>query len=430
MSMYTSLTGLNGAQTEMSTISNNIANVGAFGFKRSRAEFADIIATSPLQNPSRVYGSGTALKAIRQQFTQGAIQSSLNVLDMALTGQGFFMVKPKLATNEVQFTRNGSFSVDSQRFVVDSSGQTLQVFPVNENGTVLASTLQDTRALRLPLTSGQPRATDLLQTAVNLPSTAEIIPNNPRYSATSPYVFDRNDPASYNESTSLTIYDSVGNPQPAEVYYVRRTAATVASPTSDWDVHVFIGGSELALPSAGTAKLTFNSSGQLASPTGPTVFAPLVMTTGDPITLSLNHGQTTTQYSDPFSVFSLSQNGFPAGQLDNITVDVGGVVRASFTNGETAALGKVALANFSSATGLKQMGDSHYAATALSGEPLLGEAGSGGFGSVLSGSLERSNVDITEELVNLITAQRNFQANAKAIETDSTMTQAIINIRN
>ncbi len=430
MSMYTSLTGLNGAQTELSTISNNIANVEAYGFKKSRAEFADIIATSPLQNPGRVYGAGTVLKTIKQQFTQGAIQSSLNVLDVALTGQGFFMVKPKLATNEVQFTRNGSFSVDNQRFVVDSSGQALQAFPVNADGTVLSSKLQDTRALRLPLTSGQPRTTDQIQTSLNLPSNAEIIPDKPLYTATSPYIFDRNDASTYNESTSLTVYDSVGNPMPAEVYYVRKSAANFTTPTSEWDMHVFVSGQELMLPSGSTPGLTFNSTGQLSSPTSPLTFAPFTPASGDPITLAIDHGLATTQYSDPFSVLSLTQNGYPAGQLDNITVDVGGVVRASFTNGETTALGKIVLANFSNATSLKQMGDAHYTATALSGEPQLGEAGSGGFGSILSGSLERSNVDITEELVNLITAQRNFQANAKAIETDSAMTQSIINIRN
>jgi flagellar hook protein FlgE len=429
MSMYTSLTGLNGAQTELSTISNNIANVGAYGFKRSRAEFADIIATSSLQNPSRVYGSGTALKTIRQQFTQGAIQSSLNVLDMAVSGQGFFTVKPKLATSEVQFTRNGSFTVDNQRFVVDSSGQALQVFPVNQDGTVLASSLQETRSLRLPETSGQPRNTDLIQTAANLSSTAEIIPNNPRYSATSPYVFDRNNPTTFNHTSSLTVYDSLGNPQAAEIYYVRQTAATATSPTSDWQMHVFVGGTELTLPSAAPATLTFNANGQLAASSTPITFAPFTPASGDPITLTLDHGLQTSQYSDPFSVFSLSQNGYAAGQLDNISIDVGGVVRASFTNGETTALGKIALASFANNTGLKQMGDAHYTSTALSGVPQMGQAGSGGYGTVLSGSLERSNVDITEELVNLITAQRNFQANAKAIETDSAMTQSIINIR-
>lgn len=429
MSMYTSLTGLAGSQTELSVISNNIANVGTSGFKRSRAEFGDIIATSPLQNPGRVYGSGSVIKSIKQQFTQGPIQSSLNVLDLALTGQGFFAVKPKLASNEVSFSRNGSFTVDSDRYVVDSSGNALQVFPTNQEGRVLANGIADTRSLRLPLTSGSPRATTGISIAANLPSDAEVIPDNPRYTTGSPYVFDKANPLTYNQSTSTTVYDSVGNPHAATIYYVRTSAATASEPTSTWEAHVFVGDSELTTASGEPLELTFDTSGTLTAPTDAIAFDALTVDGADPMVLTLDHGTATTQISDPFSIATLGQDGYPAGRLDSVAVDVNGVVRASFTNGQTQALGKVVLASFANPNGLKQIGDAHYATTGLSGDPVLGEAGTGGLGNVLSGSIERSNVDITEELVNLITAQRNFQANAKAIETDSAMTQAIINIR-
>jgi len=430
MAMYTSLTGLNAAQTDLSTTSNNIANVGTVGFKRSRAEFGDIISSSALQSAGRVAGSGTALKTIKQQFTQGAIQSSLNVMDLAMMGEGFFMVKSTSGTTDMQFTRNGSFSVNSERFVVDSGGQALQVYPVNDSGTVISTSINDTRALRLPLTSGQPRATTGIDLSLNLPSDAEVIPSNPVYTSTNPYVFNPDDPTTYNKSTSTTVYDSLGNPMAAEIYYVRTSSSNSASTTNDWNVHVIVDGTELT-PSSGPSpmQLRFDSTGQIVSPTSGVGFDPMTIPGGDPLLISLDHGTATTQYSDPFSIVSMTQDGYPSGRLDSVTVDNNGVVFASLTNGQTQALGKVAVATFANANGLKQTGDAHYTATGLSGEPILGEAGSSGVGTIRSGALEMANVDITEELVNLITAQRNFQANAKAIETDSAMTSAIINIR-
>lgn len=432
MAMYTSLTGLNAAQTDLSTTSNNIANVGTVGFKRSRAEFGDIISSSALQSAGRVAGNGTALKAIKQQFTQGAIQSSLNVMDMSIMGEGFFMVKSTSGTTDMSFTRNGSFTVNNDRFVVDSGGQALQVYPVNNSGTVISTSINDTRALRLPLTSGQPRATTGLNLALNLPSDSEVIPSNPIYDPVSnPYVFSKGNPTTYNKMTSTTVYDSLGNPLAAEIYYVRTSSSNSAATTNDWNVHVIVDGTELT-PASGPnpMQLSFDTNGQLVVPLTGVGFDPLAIPGGDPLTISLDHGNATTQYSDPFSIVSLTQDGYPAGRLDSVTVDNDGVVRASFTNGQTQALGKVAVATFANLNGLKQTGDAHYTATGLSGEPILGEAGSSGVGTIRSGSLEMSNVDITEELVNLITAQRNFQANAKAIETDSTMTSTIINIRN
>ncbi len=243
-------------------------------------------------------------------------------------------------------------------------------------------------------------------------------------------MFNKNDPTTFNQSTSTTVYDSLGNPLAAEVYYVRTSSSNSAATTNDWDVHVFVDGTELT-PAAGPnpMKLSFDTNGQLVSPTTAVGFDPLAIPGGEPLLVSVDHGTATTQYSDPFSIVSLTQDGFPAGRLDSVTVGSDGVVKASFTNGQTQALGKVAVATFANLNGLKQTGDAHYTATGLSGDPILGEAGNSGVGTIRSGSLEQSNVDITEELVNLITAQRNFQANAKAIETDSAMTSAIINIR-
>lgn len=431
MSMYTSLTGLNAAQTDLSVISNNVANVGTVGYKRSRAAFGDIIATSPLQNPARVYGSGTGLKAVTQQFSQGAIEASLNVLDMAVSGQGFFTVKSKTGSTDLSFSRDGSFTVDNDRYVVDNTGSALQVYPVNEQGQVLANGLANTQSLRLPLTSGVPHATAAVDIQANLPSDANVIPSSPIYTAQNPYVFSKSNPLSYNHSTSLQVYDSTGTAHLATVYYVRTSSATSQTPTSTWQARVFIDDTQL-VPTTGSnpATLTFGTDGRLTAPLSATAFDPVSINGADPIALSVNHGTATTQISDPFSLGTLSQDGYPSGRLDSVIVGSDGVVRASFTNGQSSALGKIVLANFANPNGLKQVGNAHFSATGLSGEPILGGAGTEGLGTILSGSLERSNVDITEELVNLITAQRNFQANAKAIETDSTMTSAIINIRN
>ena len=253
MSFYTSLTGLNGAQADIAAISNNIANVGTTGFKRSRAEFGDIFATSPLQAASSAIGSGTILKSIKQQFTQGNIESSLNALDLAISGQGFFALKPSLTSTQTVYTRNGAFSVNNDRYVVDSQGQLLQVFPVNADGSVIATGIQSAQNLQLPTTSGLPKASQTIQLGLNLPADAEIIPAKSQYTSSNPYVFDKTNSATYNKSTSITIYDSLGNPTIATIYYVKTSNATETSPTNKWQTHVFVGDREVT-PQLITAK--------------------------------------------------------------------------------------------------------------------------------------------------------------------------------
>ena len=253
MSFYTSLTGLNGAQADIAAISNNIANVGTTGFKRSRAEFGDIFATSPLQANSSAVGSGTIMKSIKQQFTQGNIESSLNALDLAISGQGFFALKPSLTSTQTTYTRNGAFSVNNDRYVVDAQGQLLQVFPVNADGSVIATGITSAKNLQLPTTSGLPKASQTIQLGLNLPAQANIIPNNPTYNASNPYVFDKTNPATYNQSTSITIYDSLGNATIATIYYVKTSNATDTNPTNKWQTHVFVGDREVT-PQLLTAK--------------------------------------------------------------------------------------------------------------------------------------------------------------------------------
>ena len=429
MSFFTSLTGLNAATTELATLANNIANTGTNGFKKSRVSFGDIIASSPLQNPARVIGSGVAVKSVAQQFTQGAIETSDNALDLAISGQGFFTVKGGSGA-AVSFTRNGAFEVTQDRFVVDGSGRRLQLFPTTSDGAILSTQLGATIDAKLPLTSGVPQATSVINLSVNLPANASIIPAKAIYSAANPYVFDKSDRATFNESTSTTVYDSLGNPLAATIYYTKTAAPTADDDAHHWTAHIFVGETELKQSGVAGLALSFDTDGALVTPAAGVAFDAFTPPTGgNPVAIAIDHGGLTTQRSGGFNVATIVQDGFATGQLESISVDKSGRLQASFSNGEVQTIGKVAMAIFANAQGLKQTGDASYIVSPEAGPPITGEAGKNGLGSVLSGSLERSNVDLTEELVGLITAQRSFQANAKAIETSSTLLTTIINIR-
>lgn len=454
MSFYTSLSGLKAAQSDLAVTSNNIANVGTVGFKKSSSQFGDIISASPLQS-SAIAGQGTRLKGIDQQFTQGGFQSSERSLDLALSGQGFFVTKTGITNGSITYTRNGSFSVDANRYVVDNSGAYVQVLPTDASGTITATGIASARNLQLPLTSGLSRATSSIDLSLNLPNTADIPSTRSVYDpTTNPYSFDRFDLNSFNQQAATTVYDIQGNAMPATIYYTRLTTPTNATPTSTWEARLFVGDSQVSADgNAATVPptpliLTFDTNGNLTgqgyndASTSPATYTPI--TTPGPISyaqvqpagaaaalgLTVDYGANTRQTSSPFTVKTFNQDGYAAGQLDNVTVDSTGLVTASFSNGTSQALGKIMIANFTNPEGLRQLGDAKWAATGASGDPQVGAAGSNGFGSVASGSLEQANVDITEELVALIQAQRNFQANAKAIDTANQMTQTVVNLRN
>jgi flagellar hook protein FlgE len=434
MSFYTSLSGLQGSQTELSTISHNLANVATNGFKRSRVEFGDVIASNATRSPNQQVGSGSYVKSIRQQFSQGGIQQSQSSLDLAISGEGFFVMKPVPSASDIALTRNGAFSVSADRYVVDSQGATLQVYPVDGSGNVVATGIDQTISLRLPQTSGTPIATSQATVSVNLSANAPLPANDPQWTAANPYAFDRFNPDTYNYASSSVIYDSVGNPVTLTNYYVRQTAPGGTSTTSDWNVYSFVGGEQIsANPAQPTPAvpltMTFDSAGVLTTPTGATTYSTFQLPSAAPQDISINFAVGTTQRPSSFAILSQSQNGEPIGQLQSVTVDPKGVVKASFSNGTTQALGQVVMAQVSNPQGLRQVGNGYWVASGLSGDTTLGQAGEGGYGSLMSGAIERSNVDMTEELVGLISAQRNFQANAKAIDTANQLSQTIINIR-
>ncbi|SEJ36966.1 flagellar hook protein FlgE [Sphingomonas sp. OV641] len=413
MSFYTSLSGLQAAQTDMSTISHNLANVSTNGFKKSRSEFTDIMASNFTSDPRRLVGSGAALAQNKQMFGAGSLVTTGSSLDLAVAGDGFFAVKTTAAGGSTTaYTRNGSFGVDTNRYITDAQGSRLQAFAVETDGTVPgAGTLID---VRVPMTSGTATATGSVTLKANLNSGA----------AASEAEFSRTNPASYASATSTTIYDAAGNSQTLTNYFVRKEPSDAASTASEWTVHSFVGDVEM---NEGGTDIAFDADGNLlGSATLTLAFPDAGDTTRAPISFDLT-GSTATKQA--FNVTSRSQDGTALGEFAGITVDSAGIITASYSNGDAVKLGKVALANFVNPTGLRQNGGQYWSSTGLSGTATMGAANENGFGKLMSGTIEGSNVDITEELVELIAAQRNFQANAKALDTSSQISQTIFNIR-
>ncbi len=420
MTFYTSLSGLQAAQTDMSVISHNIANVATNGFKKSQATFADVIASNVALDPRQMVGSGVVVQANRQQFGEGSLSTTSSALDLAISGDSFFAVKSAGAGGNVNYTRNGAFQVDLSRNITDSAGNYLQAFPVDASGGVTGTTLTN---VQLPETSGTPVPTKAVTLATNLTSAAK---------APATTAFSRLDASSYNNSTATTIYDAAGNAKTMTSYFVRDPATANADGTSTqvnaWTMFNYVGDTALTAGGAAGVPVTFDAAGKIATPATAVAFDAFTPLGGTQQTMSLNLAGT-TQLSSAFSVASRSQDGASVGKLQSVAVDDAGVITASFSNGDNQALGKVALANFTDPTGLRQQGDNYWTATGISGAPIMGGSGDSGFGQLHSSMLEGSNVDITAELVALISAQRNFQANSKALDTQNKITDTIYNIQ-
>ena len=399
------LSGLNAASSDLSVTANNIANVNTTGFKESRALFSEVFAVGTQSVSSSASGSGVRLSTISQQFTQGNIDFTDNALDLAIGGEGFFVLSDNGAR---LYSRAGAFGVDNQGFVVNPQGHRLQAYPFAGNGLFNTGTPQD---LQLVTGANPPAASTRADFGLNLPANSPP-PANP--------VFDPADPSSFNHTTSVTIYDSLGAAHTATVYFIKDAVVNT------WNTQVQIDGTAVG----GAVPIVFAPDGTLQTPAGGSMpLAPYTPTTGAAdINLTLDFG-TATQFGDSFGVNSLSQDGFTTGRLTGISVDAEGVVFARFTNGQSTSLGKLALANFVNSQGLQQLGDTNWGESFTSGDALLGEAGTASFGNIQSGALEASNVDLTAQLVQMITAQRNFQANAQMISTADTVTQTVINIR-
>jgi len=409
MTFRTALSGLNAAQTDLSVTANNIANSSTTGFKRSRAEFAELFAVSPQGVASLATGSGVRVSDVSQQFAQGSIDFTDSNLDLALSGPGFFTVSDGGA---LAYTRAGAFKTDAEGYVTNAQGQRLQVYPPIDGGGFNTGSLTD---LRLVTSESAPSATSMVEMLMNLPSDATP-PTNP--------TFDPTDPNSFNRATSLTVYDSLGAAHTGTVYFLKGAAA------GDWTARLFVDGTEVGTPPA-APNLHFDNTGAMTTPANGQIsfLPPYTPATGaQPLSLTFDFSGA-TQYGSTFSVNNITQDGYTTGRLIGMDIDKTGTVQARFTNGRSITLGQVALSAFANPNGLQQLADTTWAETFTSGQALRGQAGNSGFGLVQSGALEASNVDITTQLVNMITAQRNFQANAQMISTADQITQTIINIR-
>jgi len=469
------LSGLHSSSTDLKVTGNNIANSATMGFKRSRAEFVDVYAAAYGAITSVTNGSGVRTSNIRQLFAQGNIEYTDNSTDLAITGQGFFVVEDDKGR---YLTRNGTFGLDREGFVVNSTGQTLQVFPplaVGTTTTFNTGTLQD---VQLSNTIGAPVASTQIDINVNLDGNilptdffntnasalpTPVVPAMPPASGgvgnvfdhgSGPIPFDRTDPTTFHHVTATTIYDSLGADHVAQMYFRKVDNDSLATPPAineTWQVITYVDGVEVPPSSTGVAGgpapangqgvvLQFNNDGTLqnamydgiaaaALPNNSIGFTSFVPTTGAAdIDFTIDFGAT-TQYGDDFAVNELTQDGFTTGRLTGFDVSENGVVFARYTNGNAEVLGMVALANVPNPQGLRQRGDSLWVETFDAGDTVLGEPGTASLGLIQSGALEASTVELADELVNMIVSQRNYQANAQVISTADQLTQTLLNIR-
>jgi len=443
MSFNTALSGLNAASTDLNVTGNNIANVGTTGFKSSRAEFADLYARSMLGTGRNPIGSGVITQAISQQFTQGNITTTGRSLDLSISGNGFFMVSDN---GSRLYTRSGTFNTDANGFIVDGSGNRLQGYGVNGNGAVVNGVITD---LKVDTANQPPKATSAITSSLSLNSAATTPKTTP---------FDASDADTYNWSTSVDIYDSQGNSHTMTNYFVKDSS-------NNWSMYTLVDGRSPVDPAtdpvaALQSTLTFDGAGKLTgiTPTSPSATAgfelgpnniltlngwvPAAITnaTTDPVTWGANGAAAaaggisldlskTTQTNASFAVTAVTQDGYATGQMSGLAVAADGQMYASYTNGQSKVIGQLVLANFANTQGLSPVGNTAWKQSLASGEAVIGTPTSGTLGSVGSGSLEESNVDLTAQLVNLIVAQRNYQANAKTVQTESTISDTIINLR-
>ena len=429
MNFNTAISGINAASGDLDAIGNNIANVGTTGFKSSRADFAEIYTGSGNTSP----GSGVRLSAMQTSFNAGTLSLTNNTLDLGIKDAGFFILNDNGST---VYSRAGQFGLDNQNFITNQAGQFLQ--GINSSGSF--------GNLQVNTANVAPNASTLTQMGVNLNSTVGT-------TTASPYVavaWAGGSPPptnSYNYVSSSTIYDSLGNSHVLSTYFIKADSTAASTDpnygnANTWYLAFQVDGADIS-PTTGTQNsaslysVNFNTDGTyngIASPGGTAI-------TGNniPISIPLSNGAITplalnldisksTQFGSPYGVNSLIDDGYTTGTYAGLNIDTSGNISARYSNGKTQNVGTIQLANFANPQGLANVGDTNFAATLASGQPLISAGGTAGLGTINSGYLEESNVDLTGELVKLITAQRNFQANSQTIKTLNAVTQTIINM--
>ncbi|QMT60565.1 MULTISPECIES: flagellar hook protein FlgE [unclassified Legionella] len=435
------LSGLQAATSNLDVIGNNIANSSTIGFKGSRANFGDIYAFGgygSFGSGSTAIGGGVMLTQVQQSFASGNLTNSTNSLDLAVNGSGFFILNNP--GGGAVYTRAGQFNLDNQNYITNANGQYLTGLLADGQGNITGTSGN----LKISTENISPQASTMVTTGVNLNSQSTP-PAIDWVGGASPLS------SSYNNPTALTIYDSLGNSHVLSMFFIKAdsaaavgqpNASTPAGTENQWYVAFQIDNQNVPT-NVGTDNTTnlfevnFNSDGSfagVASPGGTPIGNNLI-----PLSLNLNNGadplslnidlSDSTQFGSPFSVQSSAPNGYTTGSLASLSIDDSGLILGIYTNGQSMAMGQIQLANFADPTGLQNMGNVCWGETSASGQPLIGVATTGGLGAIKSGMLEQSNVDLTSELVDLISAQRDFQANAQSIRAGDTITQTIINMR-
>jgi flagellar hook protein FlgE len=404
MSFQQGLSGLNASARNLDVIGNNVANANTVGFKAGSARFADVYANSV--GGGSAVGIGTTVAAIVQGFQQGNITNTNNPLDLAINGGGFFRLS---ANGTVTWTRNGQFQLDKDGYLVNTQGAHVTGYPVGADGQVVASTPTDLLLSRADIA---PAPTTLAGVSVNLDSRKVAITA----------AFNQNDPTSYHNVTSQTVYDSLGNAHTVTMYFTKSAA-------NQWDVRTALDGTMIGTSPVGS--LAFDTSGAIDTTASTLPFAiSAAVTTGATTPLDFDLDFTgSTQFGSAFGVNNLTQNGFDSGRLTGYSVAADGMVQGRYSNGQSRDLGQLVLGNFNNPQGLQALGGNQWAETASSGQPQIGVPSSGTLGTLQAGAVEESNVDLTAELVQMITAQRVYQANAQTIKTQDAVLQTLVNLR-
>ncbi|WP_028212031.1 flagellar hook protein FlgE [Paraburkholderia mimosarum] len=404
------LSGLHASANDLDVIGNNIANANTTGFKQSTAQFADVYANTIATSVGNQIGLGAALSTVQQDFAQGTINTTGQALNVAINGNGFFQMSNN---GTITYSRNGVFQLNKNGFITDAAGHDLMGYAANSTGVV--NTAQ-TVPLQVPTTNIAPLATKNITAQLNLNAQATT-PTTTPFSAT--------DSTSYTYSTSITTYDTLGGTQQVNMYFVKDATS------GQWDVYA---GQSGAVSQLGTAQ--FSSAGALQSITA-TAPATTNGTTSFSFSINPTDGSTTpqaltldftgtTQYGSANGVNSLAQDGYASGTLANFSIGSDGTITGNYSNGQTMALGQIVLANFNNPNGLIDLGGNQYQETNASGVAQVSTPGSTNHGTLTGGALEASNVDLTNQLVDLITAQRNYQANAQTIKTQQTVDQTLL----
>lgn len=424
MAFQQGLSGLASSSKALDVVSNNIANASTVGFKAANAQFADVYASALTGAVSSLQvGIGSTVMAVKQAFTQGNLSTTNNPMDMAINGNGFFQIRRNDGT--FAYTRNGQFDIDKEGYVITAMGERLTGYQIDPATGRIGDRIGE---LFIPQNEDPPKATgfnaasganDGPGVAFNANLDARATPPDPTLNP-----FDPTDADSYNWTTSIPVFDSLGNEHSLTLYFVRLDPAT----SRQWEVHTSLDGDPPTLLNT----LTFDEFGALDT----TAYTPAQFqrTAAD-----LGNGAADlefdvnllalTQFGSEFSVTEAVQDGYASGLVAGVSVSREGIIQGRYTNGRTQDLGQVALYSFRSPNGLISLGNNLWARSPESGEPIAGKPGSGLNGVISAGMVEDSNVDLTQELVQLIVQQRNYQANAQSIRTQDQILQTLVNLR-